>query len=157
MLHIFQSMVSKRCSLYICYVFSLIFFHFSRSDASETVPDFKWVQDYFSKVDETTPIEEVADHLVQLKLYVQSFGYQTPSWDEFITLFKEALGEYSDLLPEEDANKLRAILINKEIQYALDGYVIETPREQLVPYQNCGLKSALKWIPPLFWKKTQTP
>ena len=72
------------CRLSLVCLTSILILLFSKSEAEEIAPELRNINEYFLFVNQDTPIDEVADHLVQLKTYVQSLGYQTPSWDTVI-------------------------------------------------------------------------
>lgn len=140
-------------SFYLLFFTSLLALSVNRAAAEEITPELKNISEYFLSVNQETSIDEVADHLVQLKIYVQSLGHQTPTWDAVIDAFKEGLQENGNLITDEDRERIKSLLITKEAKYAYNNTQTNACNINQLPIQQFILGKPFRQILGMFSKK----
>lgn len=135
-----------------CFQAVLLVFCLNAS-AEEVSQEIKWIPEYFNHLDENTSLEEIADHVVQIKLQAMSYGYEVPTWDDFILSFKEALGDDSYLLSDQEASRIKGILAQKELEHTINGNSITIPEGATIPINQFMLGRIFRsLIKPIFHK-----
>lgn len=69
--------------------------------------EFAWVQDYFDSLDESSSLEEITDFLVNLKLFLDAEGYNTPSLIDLSLWAKKYFHYYDIDIDEEIFEKIQ--------------------------------------------------